>query len=54
VLQASDESVEVMNRLWKAAEKGSIDLAQTVRKFAWLVLEWTSQNLPEKSNGKVD
>jgi hypothetical protein len=46
VRKASDKSVAILNDLWAMAETNSHDVAQTVRNFVRLVLEWSSQNLP--------
>jgi len=44
--KVSDGSVEIIDRLWAKAETESTDLSQTLRKFVWLVLEWSSEHLP--------
>ena len=45
--RTSARSAEIVDRLWADAERESGSLAQSVRKFVWLVLEWSSKNLPE-------
>lgn len=46
VTRASDESVEVMSRLWAAASAQSNSPAQSVHHFVRLVLEWSADHLP--------
>jgi hypothetical protein len=45
VVKLSDESVEIMDRLWAAAAKGSTDLSQVLHAFIRLVLEWCSEHV---------
>jgi hypothetical protein len=45
VVKLSDESVEIMNRLWATAERGSTDLSQSLHVFIRLVLEWCSEHV---------
>jgi hypothetical protein len=45
VVRISDESAEIMNRLWETAEKGSTSLSQTLHVFVRLVLEWCSEQV---------
>jgi len=40
-------SAEIVDRLWADAERESGSIAQSMWKFVWLVLEWSSKNLPE-------
>jgi hypothetical protein len=49
VARASRESAEVLNRLWTAAATQSQPLTHTVQEFVRLVLEWSSENLPQTS-----
>jgi hypothetical protein len=42
----SDGSVEIIDQLWAKAQTESTGLTQTLRKFVWLVLEWSSEHLP--------
>jgi hypothetical protein len=53
VKEASNRSVEILNRLWAKAGRGSTDLSQALHRFVRLVLEWSSEHLPGKQNGKA-
>jgi hypothetical protein len=45
VTKVSDQSAEIMNRLWTSAERGSTDLTQALHVFIRLVLEWCSERV---------
>jgi hypothetical protein len=45
VVRVSDESVEILDRLWATAERGSTGLSQTLHVFIRLVLEWCSEHI---------
>jgi hypothetical protein len=45
VVQVSDESIEIMDRLWATAERESTDLSQALHVFIRLVLEWCSEQV---------
>jgi hypothetical protein len=51
VRKASDRSVAIVNDLWATAETDSPGVAQTIRNFVRLVLEWSSENLPAADRG---
>jgi hypothetical protein len=53
VVEASDSSLEIMNRLWATARTGSTDLSQALHKFVRLVLEWSSEHLSGRTNGQA-
>jgi hypothetical protein len=50
VVRVSDESAEIMDRLWATAELGSTDLSQTIHRYIRLVFEWCSEHGPGKGN----
>jgi hypothetical protein len=45
VVRVSDASVEIMNRLWATAERGSTGPSETLYVFIRLVLEWCSEHV---------
>jgi hypothetical protein len=53
VVEASDSSLDIMNRLWATAGTGSTDLSQALHKFIRLVLEWSSEHLSGRTNGRA-
>jgi hypothetical protein len=54
VAKVSEESVEIMNRLWASAERGSSDLPHTLHRYIRLVLEWCSEHGPGKGNSALN
>jgi hypothetical protein len=53
LVKLSDESFEIMNRLWATAEGGSTELSLVLQKFIRLTLEWSSEHVRRKSGGRA-
>jgi hypothetical protein len=53
LVRLSDESVEIINRLWATAEGGPTELSQLVHKFIRLTLEWSSEHVRRKRRSRA-